>query len=408
MKILLATSRVTHVGGGIASYNRELVDCLGNNHEFYLLSDAEEKDIKGFKSTFSTYGHSNQDHIYAKKLVDRINLSEYDCIINSYSSFLPIIAPFVSAPIISVSHFVNGRLAINAGFNAEYISAIISLSNYGKEFLERTFKIANPDKVKVIYNFVKDDTSYLNEKKIDRQPLTIVYPGGTSIQKSVDVIQALVYKLLRTNLNFRFYWLGSTTLPSAKLSLFGLKTTSSLFKNDSRLIITDRVPREESMKIIGDSNIFLLPSRGEGCPMTLLEAMRGGCIPIVSDAHHGSREILEDAGIGCIVKQGSANELFDAIKNIIVNHDTYKSDYKKSIAYLQENLSQDKWSDKMLRLIESVQNADKLHIPFDVGRFRCSARKYRIMLGIDRLKTILNSAKYRVIFDWKYLLDKVK
>lgn len=404
MKILLAAAKATHTGGGIVSYNQELLNLYSKEHEIHLLTDANEHDVPGFRSSLSTYGHSNSDFIFALELVGEINSKSYDIIINSGSNFIPVLSPFLTSPIISVSHFVNGKLAINAGYNAEYLSKIVALSNYGKDFLQKKFKINEPEKVQVVYNFVKHLDKLLNtEEKITRRPLRIVYPGGTSIEKSVDVIQSLIYKLLDSDLQFEFYWIGTTRLPSANMSFLGLRNTVDLFKKDTRLHITGMLSREDAESIIGSANIFLLPSRGEGCPMTLLEAMRGGCIPIVSDAKHGSREIIEQSGAGIIVKQNSSDELYKTIKDIILNHNKYQSLYSDSANYMSFVLSQEEWSRQMTGIIHDAVRERKKIMQLTKDNFKKSYLGFSRLYKIDRIKKVCRSAYYRLKFDFTYL-----
>lgn len=407
MKILLATSKAIPSGGGIASYNQELIKLMGDRHEIYLLSDSNEHDVYGCKETYNTYGNSNKDYPYCIRLINLINKSCYDCIINSNSSFIPVLAPFLKAPIISISHFINGKLAINAGYNAEYQNVIIALSEYGKDFLVQKFKITDRDKVKVVYNFVETNTPFpLN--KTSKHPLRIVYPGGTSIFKSVDVVQPLVYRLINSNLDFEFYWLGGTRLPSASMSIFGLRSLHDLFKSDSRLNIIGMLSREDAMHIISSANIFLLPSRGEGCPMTLLEAMRAGCIPIVSDANHGSRELIEHSNAGFIVRQGSSKALFNKIREIILNHNKYKKIYMDSQNYLRSELSQEKWAIKMDAIINDTVNSKKKYIPISIRNFKKSSSNFNRLYSIERFKSIVRSGFYRAKFDISYLMNKLQ
>lgn len=98
---------------------------------------------------------------------------------------MAIIAPYVNAPICSVSHFVDGILALKAGFNSQYIARIIALSNYGKQHLEKRFSISNKSCVKVVYNFVHTETVELDKQKITKRPMVIVYPGGTSVKRAL-------------------------------------------------------------------------------------------------------------------------------------------------------------------------------------------------------------------------------
>ena len=99
MKILLATSRISHVGGGIASYNEELINLYDKENEIYILSDVPDTEKFGCIDVFSTAGHSNSDPDYAERLVDKINSFGYDLIINSNSSFIPVIVKYIQVPV---------------------------------------------------------------------------------------------------------------------------------------------------------------------------------------------------------------------------------------------------------------------------------------------------------------------
>lgn len=403
MNILLATSAAVPTGGGIASYNQELCRLLGKYHNLYLLTDSHENEVNGYCEVYNNYGKAKYSYSYCQKLIKKINESEYDLIINSRHSIMPYIAPFVTTPIITVAHFVNGIQADNAGYNTDYLNTIIALSNYSKQYLEKEFKILDTQKVKVVYNFVSDNTQKYNSYKEFSKELTIVFPGGTSVQKSVDVILDTVYRLKLSAMNFKFVWLGDTTLPSAKKSLLRIEKTTQLISTDKRILFTGKVSREEAMQYIASANIFLLPSRGEGCPMTLLEAMREGCIPVVSDSHHGSRELLEISKCGEIVPQGDSEKLYQVIKKIIENHNEYINCYKKTFEFSKTYLSQDIWRSKMSEIILDATQKPKKVIKINLIRFYKSMIPYRYRIIKNRVKTMCLSAFVRIKIDFIYL-----
>lgn len=405
MKILLATSAAVPSGGGIASYNQELLALLGDVNEFYLLTSADEHDVEGFVFTESIFGKYVQDYNFAKHLIERINSECFDLIINSNSEFITVSAPFLHAPIIAIAHFINGILADRAGFNSKYVNSIVSLSYYGKAYLEKKFKIFDPNKVKVIYNFVRN-ISYISEKENNKK-LVIVYPGGTSIKKSMDVVMDVAYRLKRTKFDFTFYWLGNTVLPSAKLSIFGVKDLKQMLHDDPRFIITGNVPREEAESIISAANVFLLPSRGEGCPMTLLEAMRVGCIPVISDAHHGSFELIDSSKAGLVVKQGDSKATFDLLVDIILHHEKYKNFYNKSKALSETTLNPEVWKSQMDLLIKEALSFPKKSIVLDRNGYENSVRGYKQLVKQDRVLNMFESAKNRIKMDWLYFRWKV-
>ncbi len=405
MKILLATSAAVPYGGGIASYNQELVKIYKDNNEFHLLTSSNEKGVEGFVSVECIYGKNIYDYGVANELIGRINAQKYDLIINSDSTFITIAAPFVNVPIISVAHFVSGILADKAGYNGQYNNAIVVLSNYCKSYLEKKFNIVDSDKIKVIYNFVQKKEYDAN--KIENDTVKIVYPGGTSVKKSSDVVMDVAYRLKRTNLNFSFYWLGPTLLPSANLSIFGIKDTRQMINDDPRFMITGLVPRDEAEKHIASANVFLLPSRGEGCPMTLLEAMRVGCIPVISDAHHGSFELIDSSKAGLIVKQGDSKATFDLLVDIILHHEKYKNFYNKSKALSETTLNPEVWKSQMDLLIKEALSFPKKSIVLDRNGYENSVRGYKQLVKQDRVLNMFESAKNRIKMDWLYFRWKV-
>lgn len=408
MNILLATMRVHHSGAGIPSYNQELIRLLGHDNRIWVLGETEECDVPGCEGCFTTAGHSFGDYDYCRRLIEKINNSGYDCVIASGSRFIPVIAPFLKVPVLSVSHFVNGRFAKMAGYNAGYQNGLIALSSYGKDFLVNKFDIDDPDMVSVIYNFVNKSESTSNVNKAAGHPLKIVYPGGTSLEKSVEVIQKLVYRLLRSDLDFEFYWLGITTpMPADKYSLLGIKKTPDLFNKDPRLKITGLLPRKEAEKIISEANIFVLPSRGEGCPMSLLEALREGCIPVISDARHGSLEIIEKSATGIIVPQGSDRKLFEAVRDIILSPGEYEHMYEESRTFLSTYLSPEKWGERMREAIDKAVARKKKFDPLSEKLFRKSYLGFKRQERYERLREMARNGWYRILMESAYVKSKL-
>lgn len=72
---------------------------------------------------------------------------------------------------------------------------------------------------------------------------------------------------------------------------------------------------EEVRSLMVDSDVFVLPSRSEACPLALLEAMAAGCVCIATDVGD-VREILETAGCGVVVPSESSSALAAAIEYV--------------------------------------------------------------------------------------------
>jgi glycosyltransferase involved in cell wall biosynthesis len=71
----------------------------------------------------------------------------------------------------------------------------------------------------------------------------------------------------------------------------------------------------EIRSLMEDSDVFVLPSRSEACPIALLEAMAAGCVCIATDVGD-VREIMEDSSCGIVVPSESASALAAAIEHV--------------------------------------------------------------------------------------------
>lgn len=69
--------------------------------------------------------------------------------------------------------------------------------------------------------------------------------------------------------------------------------------------------------LIRQCDAFVLPSRREGFPNSLLEAMALGLCPIAADCNTGPREIICDRKNGLLVPVGESQPLVEAIRRIV-------------------------------------------------------------------------------------------
>lgn len=400
MKILFATSSINMRGGGIASYANDFYNAYKEKYEFIFVSNdtLDDTNINIYKHYYKInscdYSVNN-----VKNLLSIIEKNKPDIIINSNFELLSLAIPYVDKDIIkiSVSHFVDGKLAYVSGFNHSYFDSVISLSNAGKEIIKRYYKQIDPNKLEVIYNFfnkkniIQDNTSDI---------VNIVYPGGSSLQKNPYLVYKILKKLSKSNLLFNFFWLGNTLLPCSKY--FGEHNISDMFDKDYRIHFTGRVPREKSVEIINNADVFLLPSNKEGCPITLLESMSVGTIPIVSDAKHASSEIIINKFNGFVLSNTDPDEYVETIREIILNKEKYTDIKDNCLNTFQQSLSLEVWMNKMNIVLNKKISFKQNELNFKLYFF--SIFKLKVASLYFRLLSILLSAKFCILFhSVKYL-----
>lgn len=381
MKILLCSS--SFGGGGITSYAHELIGNYSIGNEFCVMLGNEKKSpIQNRNIRIMYYDMSNISIQNQRTILKVINEDiKPDIIINSFATVISLIAPYLSNNIklITVSHSLKYIEAELAGMNSKYVDKIIALSRSGKRYISKRFSIKDTDKISVIYNFVGEHplAEKYRKKKIINNTINIVYPGGCAGSKTPELVISVLKELQKSDLNFKFYWMGGNYVHLSRYFPFlGMNDIRDFVKKDERIIFTGKIPREEANEIISNANILFSPSRREGCPMSLIEAMRVGAICIVSDFPIANKEIIEDGKNGYVIPHTNINGFVERITDIITNHEKYIHIYDCSYKSYREGYAYDSWKTQMDNIINNSQTS------------HCTRRKSisEIVLRINALK----------------------
>ncbi|MBI5823948.1 MAG: glycosyltransferase family 4 protein [Chloroflexi bacterium] len=96
-----------------------------------------------------------------------------------------------------------------------------------------------------------------------------------------------------------------------------LKSLARELGLDGRVTFLGWQPREELEKDYHRANLFLFPSRHEGMPNAVLEAMSSG-LPVVATRIAGSEELVLDGVTGLLVNAEDVDSLRDGLSRLIV------------------------------------------------------------------------------------------
>jgi glycosyltransferase involved in cell wall biosynthesis len=118
---------------------------------------------------------------------------------------------------------------------------------------------------------------------------------------------------------------AAARVPSAHLLIAGRPTdreyADSLVRLTADLGIAERVSFLDGVDdvpaLLAELDVFVLPteSRGEGCPVALMEAMAAGRACVATDVP-GSRDLVEDGRCGLLVPAGNADAMAEALKRL--------------------------------------------------------------------------------------------
>lgn len=186
-------------------------------------------------------------------------------------------------------------------------STDLIVANSSQILNEMTTKGFAKNRQKVIYNgiFGKIERPIRKYEKIK-----FVFMGRLEYAKGVDVIIETIQKLKKVHLDqfeFHFYGLGSY-----------LNHLEQLKHEMPNHIFVHGYYKGDLADLMKNYDVLLLPSRHEGLPYVILEAMRAGCICLTSRVG-GIPEAIQDNENGFLIDQIDAKSLLIKIENLIIH-----------------------------------------------------------------------------------------
>ena len=182
---------------------------------------------------------------------------------------------------------------------------IISLSNGIKKLLSNI--TSKP--ITAVYNGVLGDQFSPSKNKY-KKPYQMLFAGGVGPQKGVsDLLYGLhLSKLSRDEIYLTI--MGDGDIQEMKIIMRDLNL-------EGMVNFTGRVDERKKIKLFNNSDIFALPSYGEGQPISILEGMISGAA-ILSSKVGSIPEIIKDQN-GVLVDPGDKKQIAEALINFVDN-----------------------------------------------------------------------------------------
>jgi glycosyltransferase involved in cell wall biosynthesis len=132
-------------------------------------------------------------------------------------------------------------------------------------------------------------------------------------------------------------------LLAAKLSHLGLQDRTTLMGS---------LPNQEVFQHLLNADVLLFPSFFEGLPITPLEAMGCGCVPIASRLAGVTDLYIQDGVNGSLVEIGDIDGFVNAVVKIQSDDELKKSMSQAARSTVVERFSLDRMTEEYCRLIE--------------------------------------------------------
>jgi glycosyltransferase involved in cell wall biosynthesis len=272
MKILIGSSSPPDGGSGICAYTKELSEALTKlGAEVYLVSPTPNNwDWVKKHKIYHIPSNQNDNQLSVARNVLKLSCElDIKGAINNDNPILQSISPLIRFPIVSVGHLDKFTIGKLISFHHKWIDYTVAISNDMQQSLISKYGIPIT-RCPIVHNGVSVPR-YNHQSLVQGQSLRVLYAGEYSRRKGSD----LLVKALTGDAN---NWEG------IKLEWFGA-VPDSIRKRIAIKNVTfhGRVPRDIILDQLEKTDVFLLASREEGCPMAMLEAMSRGVVPIASN-----------------------------------------------------------------------------------------------------------------------------
>ena len=186
---------------------------------------------------------------------------------------------------------------------------VITPSNYLKGILLKYYKVPAA-KIEVVYNAVELKEDEAAGEKCG-QPVVITI-GRLVPWKGIDELIELVPALVEKYPDFKLLVVGDG--PENER----LKRLCQKIGAKPHVIFTGKVSREQTLSFLKNSDVFVLNSRYEGLPHTVIEAMVYQC-PVIATNIEGTGEAIEDGQTGITVAPGNKRQLEEKLVFLLEN-----------------------------------------------------------------------------------------
>ncbi len=130
----------------------------------------------------------------------------------------------------------------------------------------------------------------------------------------LDILDAIP-PVVKTDESVRFVFVGGEERPGENHPVLSRIKKHNL---DKWVLVTGEVHRSKIPLYLAAADVFLLPSRDEGMPIAILEAMRAG-LPIITSTIGGIPEMIEDGRSGILIEPGNPFKIAEAVMKLLKN-----------------------------------------------------------------------------------------
>jgi glycosyltransferase involved in cell wall biosynthesis len=318
--------------GGIAKFNRDLLGAIALDTSYReivaiprLQGNPTDEPLPP-KLHWDTEGLGGKTR-YAWHFIRRIFRDRhYDLVVCGHINLLPVAwlaSRFLRAPLILIVHGIEAWHPTGRRFVDRLVGKVdfvIAVSNVTKQrFLEwshlsEATMFVLPNSIDMRRFHPKEKNSSLMRKHdLDHEKkilMTLGRVSGRERYKGFDEVLEVLPDLIQEFPGLAYLIVGGGD------DLERLRKKAATLGVGEHVVFAGQVSENEKVDYYNLADAFLLPSRGEGFGIVLLEAMACG-LPTLASCLDGSREALRDGELGVLIDPCNPEDLKQGIREIL-------------------------------------------------------------------------------------------
>jgi glycosyltransferase involved in cell wall biosynthesis len=286
----LVENLIRYKGAGALPQELVVLDIAGNINSPAVLRPAEDLTIRHF----SLHPKHNWYAVY-RKLAEEFHKSGGVLVSNDVYDLIMLTHYNIPKKVVQIVHDAyNVKLSIQF---EEVIDAFICHSLFYYETLCQLLHHRREDIFHIPYGIPLSPAPRASRQH--EGPLNLLFLGRHDTNKGVFDLYEIHRLLQQRGITVNWLILGK-----------GPETDKLKQQWQDVPAVEFRTPatNEEILQLASESDIFVFPTKFEGFPVALVEAMSVGCVPVVSDLPGGIRELIHDneTGFRCKVSDNTA------------------------------------------------------------------------------------------------------
>jgi glycosyltransferase involved in cell wall biosynthesis len=183
------------------------------------------------------------------------------------------------------------------------------------------------------------------------QPLRILYLGRIiNPQKRVRLFPDILAGLQKSGIPFQWTIAGDGDEQD------NLKRLMPSIRADQQVTFPGALPNARVPALLANHDVFLLASNAEGLPVSLLEAMAHGVVPVVSNLESGIRDVVDETN-GILVDVDDTAGYARGIIHLHQNREELAAKSAAAHARVQQEFSVAAMADRWLAVLPPMKSA---------------------------------------------------